>query len=314
MNQHIIQSAEWGRFKTEYGTPAYTAGGIQYTRHAIPLTDYFFAYAPRISSFDIKWDALRDSLTQNSVIAINFDVPNILKGSKEEERALKTMHEQGCVKAPRDTFAKYNILLDLTKSEEQLLAQMHHKHRYNLRYAQKHGVTVEYGETLEDFENFYSLLAQTAERQKYYIHPKSYYEKLWKLFKPLDMVHILTAMHENQSIASWMFFTHKDVLYYPYGGSDEKAKNLQASTLLAWEAIKLGKSLDCKMFDMWGAAQDPENTKDPWYGFTNFKIRFGGQHVQYMDSYDLPLRRNYYKAFNTANDLRWTFLRFLKKF
>jgi len=314
MNQHIIQSAEWGRFKTEYGTTAFVAGGVQYTRHPIPLTGAFFAYAPRLGSFDIDWAALRDSLSKNSVIAINFDVPNIIKGSPQETEAIQQLKEQNCVVSPRDTFAKFNILLDLSKPEEQLLAQMHHKHRYNLRYAQKQGVTVEYGETIEDFENFYALLSQTAERQKYYIHPKDYYEKIWKLFKPLDMAHILTATHNNNPIASWMFFTYKNVLYYPYGGSDEKYKNLQASTVVAWEAIKLGKSLGCKTFDMWGAAQDPTNTKDPWYGFTNFKIRFGGQHVQYMDSYDLPLNRNYYKAFNTANDLRWTLLKFLKKF
>ncbi len=314
MNQHIIQSAEWGRFKTEYGTTAFVAGGVQFTKHAIPLTDSFFAYAPRISSFDFDWDALRASLEKNNVIAINFDVPNILKGSPQEFVALEKLAEQKCVKSPRDTFAKFNILLDLNKSEEDLMAQMHHKHRYNLRYAQKHGVTIEYAETMEDFESFYRLLEQTAGRQKYYIHPKTYYEKIWKLFRHLDMVHILTAVHENSPIASWMFFNYKNVLYYPYGGSDEKAKNLQASTLLAWEAIKLGKSLDCKTFDMWGAAENPENTKDPWYGFTNFKLRFGGQHVQYMDSYDLPLKKSYYKAFNMANDLRWTFLKFLKKF
>ena len=314
MNQHIIQSAEWGRFKTEYGTPAFLAGGIQYSKHAIPLTSSFFAYAPKVNNFDIDWEKLKESLTKNNVIAINFDVPNILKDSPEEHSALEVLKKQGCTLAPRDTFAKYNILLDLTKTEEVLEKQMHHKHRYNLRYARKRGVSVEYGETMEDFEDFYTLLSLTAQRQKYYIHPKAYYEKIWKLFKPLDMVHILTAKFEETPIASWMFFTHKHVLYYPYGGSDEKHKNLQASTLVAWEAIKLGKSLGCRTFDMWGAAKDPENTKDPWYGFTNFKIRFGGKHVQYMDSYDLALNMPYYKIFNTANDIRWTLLKFRKKF
>lgn len=312
MHQHVIQSPEWGRFKTEYGTTSHTAGKIQYTTHEIPLTNYRFAYAPKISSFDINWDELKGSLIKNRCVAINFDVPDIIKGSSDETKALEKITKVGLRKSPRDTFAKYNVLLDIARPEEELLSRLHTKHRYNLRYAQKQGVTIELAESLEDFEKFYTLFAQTAVRQKYYIHPKPYYEKIWKIFKPLDIAHIVTAIHNEIPIASWMLFTYKHVVYYPYGGSDENYKNLQASTLVGWEAIKLGKSMDCTLFDMWGAAKDPENKKDSWYGFTNFKLRFGGTHVEYMDSYDFVINDVYYNAFNTANNLRWKLLK-LKK-
>jgi lipid II:glycine glycyltransferase (peptidoglycan interpeptide bridge formation enzyme) len=189
---------------------------------------------------------------------------------------------------------------------------MHSKHRYNLGLAQRKGVSVKRAETLEDFEVFYKLLADTAVRQKYYIHPKSYYQKIWEILHPAGICHILTASYENEALASWMLFTYDGVLYYPYGGSSEKNKNVFASTLVAWEAIKLGKEKGCEVFDMWGAAEDPENTKDPWYGFTNFKLKFGGEFVEYINSYDFVVNKILYNFFNLAQTIRWNILRLLK--
>lgn len=315
MHKHIIQSSEWGRFKTEYGTTSYTVDNkLQYTTHPIPLTDYKYAYAPKVNSFSFDWDKLKESLIKNKCVAINFDVPNIIKGSAEEKAAAELLRKHNCRKSPRDTFAKYNILLDISKDEEVLLKGMHHKHRYNIKHALKQGVTVQFGESLEDFEQFFALFAKTAIRQKYYIHPKAYYEKIWKIFKPLDIAHISTAYVGDTPIASWMLFTYKDVLYYPYGGSDDAYKSLQASTLLSWETIKFGKRLGYTSFDMWGAAKDPLDTKDPWFGFTNFKLRFGGQHVEYMDSHDFVVNETYYKLFNTTNNIRWKLLTLKKLF
>ena len=308
---HLVQSPQWGKFKNEYGTKAVRVENIMYTVHKIPFTSYYYAYCPKVNPFEIKWSVVKQSMADNNCVALNFDVPNVLKGSTEEKEALE-MFRPNCEKSPKNTFAQFNILLDLNQSEEKLLENMHKKHRYNLKYAQKKGVLVKQGQSPEDFENFFSLLKSTAVRQKYYIHPKEYYKKIWELLQPLGMCRILNANFEDKVLASWMLFTYEGVLYYPYGGSSEENQNLFASTLVCWEAIKLGKSLECKTFDMWGAAKDVNDTTDPWYGFTNFKIKFGGRHVEYMDSYDLILNPTVYKLFNAANDLRWKILTSLK--
>ena len=304
---HIVQSPEWGEFKTNYGTKAVRSGNIQYTVHKIPFTSSYFGYCPKVNPFDIDWEQLEMSAKENNCININFDIPNIIKGTSEETSALEILVAK-CVKSPKDTFAKYNIVLDIARTDEQLLSNMHKKHRYNLGQAQKHGITVE----RNNFETFYDLLAQTAERQKYYIHPKIYYQKLWETLNPKGMAHVLTAVHNNQALASWMLFTYQNVLYYPYGGSASQGQNLFPSTLVCWEAIKLGKELGCTSFDMWGAAKDVNDTNDPWHGFTNFKMKFGGKHVEYIRSYDFVLNETMYNMFNFANDLRWKILKTLK--
>ena len=66
------------------------------------------------------------------------------------------------------------------------------------------------------------------------------------------------------------------------------------------------------MFDMWGAANDPKNEKDPWFGFTNFKLKFGGEFVEYIESYDYVVNKPVYMLFNFAQKIRWKILKLIK--
>ncbi|KKS16628.1 MAG: Methicillin resistance protein [candidate division WWE3 bacterium GW2011_GWA1_41_8] len=311
MALHIVQSPEWGKFKSSYGTPAVRVGEVQYTIHKIPFTSIYYAYCPKVDPLRIDWEPLKASLSENSCIAINFDVPNIIKGSQQESAATAVLSDK-CIPAPRETFASSNIILDLTSPDEELLSNMHKKHRYNLGLAQRKGVTVRTGETEEDFDAFYTLLKDTSVRQKYYIHPRIYYKKLWDMLHPVGIVHMLTAYYEEKVLASWMLFIYDNVVYYPYGGSSEEHKNLFASTLVAWETIKLGKEKECHTFDMWGAAKNPEDESDTWHGFTSFKLKFGGKFVDYIGSYDWVLNKPLYDTFNFAQDVRWKILKTLR--
>jgi len=311
MKNHVVQSKEWGEFKTQYGTPAVRVGTIQYTIHKVPYTGEFYAYCPKINPVDINFDEIKNSLIKNSCIAINFDVPNVIKGSENESRAIEIL-ESKCRKSPKDTFAKFNVLLDISKSEEEILNNMHKKHRYNIKYSQRNGVTVRKVSTESDYDIFYSLLKDTAERQKYYIHPKNYYKKIWEQMGAQNICTILISEFDGVPLASWMLFTYEGVLYYPYGGSSNRHKNLYASNLICWESILLGKSMGCETFDMWGAAKDPNDEEDSWQGFTNFKLKFGGKHVEYIDSYDFIINEQMYNAFNLAQKVRWTILNLLR--
>jgi lipid II:glycine glycyltransferase (peptidoglycan interpeptide bridge formation enzyme) len=297
MYKHIVQSDEWAQVKEKYGSEPVKTGEIYYTKHHIPKTPWYYAYCPRVDPLQVDFTRLKTSLKENKCIALTFDVPNIVKGSVEESKAVEIL-EQYCRKATRSEFATANYLLDLKPSEEELFKNLHSKHRYNARYALKHGVSIELGETEQDFDHFYELLKSTASRQNYFIRPKKYYQIIWKELHPREMCFILTAKYKKEVLASWM----------PYGGSSPVHKNLFASNALGWESIRFGKSRGCEVFDMWGAADNPEDKQDPYHGFTNFKAKFNGKHVSYIDSYDLPINRPFYFIFTKANNLRWKLL------
>jgi lipid II:glycine glycyltransferase (peptidoglycan interpeptide bridge formation enzyme) len=308
---HIVQSQEWAEVKAAYGTPMVRCGELFYSKHHIPLSPYFVAYCPKVNPFVIDWDRLTKSLTDENCVSINFDVPNIVKGTPQAKNA-ETLFQDRCSKSPKETFASSTVMLDLTKTESELLANLHPKHRYNMRLAQKNGVVVHQATTLADFDTFFELLYATAVRQKYYIHPKHYYQTVWEVLSPRGMCHMLTAKYNTEPLSSWMLFNHQGVLYYPYGGSSDKLHNLFPSNLLGWEAIKFGKELGCTSFDMWGACKDITDQTDPWWGFTNFKLKFGGTLTEFMTSYDLIVNTNIYKLFNLANTLRWKMLKLIR--
>jgi peptidoglycan pentaglycine glycine transferase (the first glycine) len=311
MGRHILQSEMWQEFKNCFGTPAILAGGVLYTKHKIPFSGFNYGYCPRVNPVDINFDELKKSLIDNGCIALHFDVPNVLKGSKEETGAVDILNKN-CVKSSRDEFAKANFILDLSLTEEQLMAKMSTKQRYNTNYAIKKGVVVRKAEGAKDFNIFFDLYEETGKRQGFYFRPRTYLQKVWEIFSAHNACDILIAEHEGNPLASWMLFVSDDILYYPYGGSTEKMKNLQANCLIGWEAIRYGKAKGCSVFDMWGAATDLDDPKDPYYGFSQFKAKFGGQHVTYIDSYDLVINEPAYRMFNLANNLRWKFLNILR--
>lgn len=308
MYNHIVQTKEWADIRTKYGTTAVEVDGVFYTKTKIPLTKRYYAYCPRVNPQNINFEKLRLSLKKNKCIALSFDVPNVLKGSPEEPSAIEVFSRE-CKKSTRSEFAKANYILDLTKSEQELFEQMSSKHRYNTRYAFKKGITIRLAETKADFDVFYDIHKNTAMRQHYFIRPKRYFELIWDELHSKGMCEILIAEYHQKPLAAWMLFITPEVLYYPYGGSLIQHKNLFASNALGWEAIRFGKGRGCKVFDMWGAGDDPEDTKDPYYGFTAFKAKFGATHVKYIDSYDLIISKPMYYIFTVANKIRWFLLK-----
>lgn len=82
-----------------------------------------------------------------------------------------------------------------------------------------------------------------------------------------------------------------------------------ASNLMMWRAIKFGKELGLKKFDMWGALGENPNSKDPWYGFHKFKEGYGAKHVEFLGSYDFVIKKNLYFAYKILNKLRWILLK-----
>lgn len=299
MYRHIIQSKEWANFKRQYGTKVITVGDVNYTIHYIPKTKFAYAYCPKINPHEVNWDKLINSVREQNCFAIKIDVPNVMEGTKEQREAQNIFDtRKGFQKSSKNTFTKNNVIINLDQKVEELWNNLHPKHRYNIKYAQKHGVTLREATNENDYNIFFDLMSATAKRQHFLIHPNSYYKSIWELFHPQGLAHILIAEYEGKPLAAWMLFTYQDVLYYPYGASSDELRNLQASNFIGWEAIQFGKKMGCHIFDMWGACKDINNTKDPEWGFTNFKLKFGGKLVTYMDSYDFVIDRKIYNAFN----------------
>lgn len=208
---------------------------------------------------------------------------------------------------------QHTIYVDLTQPSEKLLEKMHEKTRYNIRLAQKKGVVVKEESSSEALEGFIKLLEDTEKRQGFYSHNSEYYRKLWGALQPQKVVHLLNAYVDGKIAAGIMLFHFKDFLYYPYGGSNYELRQFMAPQLLHFEAMKLGKKLGCKTYDLWGSYLNSPDENDPWWGFYRLKSGLGGEEITFPQTVDVPLSPMY-RPLMIADDLRWSVLRLLKKF
>jgi len=290
---HVIQSWEWGEFRKQIGLPVLRYGlykggklfiAFQLTLHKIPFINKYVGYLPKgpIPSKNLA-DALKKIGQENNCAFIKIE-PNVVPAKAGIQ--LKNI-ARDFLPSPKPLFTKYNFVLDITKSEEELLKNMHSKTRYNIKVAQKHGVKVEERVDDEAFNIYLKLYFETTKRQGYYGHNQLYHTKVWQTLKKDRLARILIASYQNQPLTAWLLLNFKDTLYYPYGGSSKIHPEVMANNLVCWEAIKLGKKLKFKNFDMWGALGPNADPKDPWYGFHRFKQGYGGQLVEYLGTYDL---------------------------
>lgn len=196
---------------------------------------------------------------------------------------------------------KRTLVLDLNRSEEELLGGMHHKTRYNIRVAQKHGVEIK---TEKNADIFWKLNNETTARDKFKSHNREYYEKM--LSCPLT--HQYTAWYEGVPIASHIYVVYGSVWTYLHGTSGNQYRNVMAPYLLHWQSILQAKELGCKKYDFWGIAPEAENGEvnseyngiswqgdHRWTGITRYKAGFGGEVKKYQDAYEVPLRPWLYK-------------------
>ncbi|MCR4324642.1 MAG: peptidoglycan bridge formation glycyltransferase FemA/FemB family protein [Candidatus Curtissbacteria bacterium] len=313
---HIIQSWEWGEFRKKTGVDLARVGqfdgkklvsAYQLTFHSVPYTNQTIGYFPK-GSMPTKWmvDSLSRLGREKNAAFIKIEPDVETRNQQQENSKLEGL---GLVKSKKSLFTKYNFILDLTKGEEELMRAMHSKTRYNIKVAQKKGVEVYTTDADADFETYLNLYFETTKRQKYFGHTPHYHKLAWETLKAAGMAKILIAKYKGKPLTAWMLLNFGNTLYYPYGGSSIEHREVMASNLVAWEAIKLGRSLGLKNFDMWGALGPDADPKDPWYGFHRFKAGYAPKHVEYVGTWDLVLKPAVYSTLNIAEKIRWIFLR-----
>ena len=190
------------------------------------------------------------------------------------------------------------VLIDLTKTEDEILAAMHEKTRYNIRLAERKGVLVRLESSEADTEAFFRLNRETAERDRFVSHAPSYIRQTYDFLWPLGMAAIRVAVHEGQILATNIEVRYGDTVTYLYGASSSEKRNLMAPFLLHWKAILEAKEDGYRFYDLYGVNPlDPSSPyfKPSWEGITRFKLGWGGQRVDFIGTWELPSSPRIYR-------------------
>lgn len=302
---HPLQSWEWGEFREAWGNKVVRLPNFQIIFSKVPFTNFKIGTVirgPKPIKKDIE--EVKNIAKKEKAIFVKFE-PNCAKatlGTAKFDQFAKFLKSNGLVKGRR-LFTPTSFWIDLAKSEDELLKSFHPKTRYNIRLAQKQGVEVAEDDSNEAFEKYLELTKETSKRQGFYAHTEKYHRLMWKFLKPAGITHLLVAKYKGETITTWILFAFKDFLYYPYGASTDKYKNVMANNLMMWEAIRLGRRLGLKTFDLWG--------REEGKGFTKFKEGYNPKVVTFIGTWDLPTSILYW-PYRIAESLRWKLLRFLK--
>lgn len=316
---HPLQTWEWGEFRKETGVEVLRLGRFeekqlketaQITFHKIPKLPWVIGYWPKgkIPSKPML-ETVKKGAGKRGAIMVKIE-PNVL--AKEGEGQIEKLREDFRLVKGRQIFTKWSFWLDLEKEAEEILMDMKSKTRYNVRYAKRQGVKVVRDNSWESFEEYWRLMEKTMNRQDFYAHDKQYHKLMFKNLRG-KIAHLFRAEYKGETLATWIIFVLNDVLYYPYGASTRKHRNVQASSRMTWEIIKFGKEQGCKLFDMWGSPGPKPEKSDPWYGFWRFKKGFGAKIVEFVGSWDLVINPWLYPVYRVGNSLRWQFLRWKAK-
>jgi peptidoglycan pentaglycine glycine transferase (the first glycine) len=180
------------------------------------------------------------------------------------------------------------VCIDLNRPEEEILAGMKQKTRYNIHLAERKGVQV-HGGGPADFGLLYRMYAETSLRDGFAIRSQEYYEDVWRSFFDAGLAEPLIAVADDQPLAALLLFHFAGRAWYLYGMSGELGRERMPNYLLQWQAMRRARALGCTVYDFWGAPNTFTET-DPMWGVFRFKDGFGGQVVRTLGAWDIPLR------------------------
>jgi len=317
----FLQSAMWGDFKSRFGWTS-RAFLIEWSGYAAsPLLllsrrlapGFSFTYVPWGPNLPVNFPALdrtaalselalklKPLLSRNTTF-IRFDPPWAVNDG-EDAQALSAKFKRAAADIqPPDT-----VIIDLSASENEILAAMKSKWRYNISLAGKKGVHVNCNGARET-EKFYSLLKETAQRDGIAIHSIDYYKTLFDIcgaYPERDLsLHLYTASHEGDTLAAVVVLFRGNTATYLYGASSNIKRNLMAPYALQWKAMQDAKSSGCIYYDLFGIPPD-DNPNHPMSGLYQFKTGFGGQIIHRPGSWDFPYKPFFYNLFNFAEAFR----------
>ena len=195
--------------------------------------------------------------------------------------------------------------LDIQKSDHDLLAAMHEKTRYNIRLAERRGVEAQIIESNPSnyFDIFYTLLSQTAARDSFRLHPKSYYENIIRTSDQHRNILLVLARYQNTILAANLVVLFAKTAYYIFGGSSSEHRNVMAPHLAHWRTIQYLRDLGYTGYNFGGISSEKIRS-DGWDGFSTFKRRFGGRAVTYGTPLDMVIQPGWYCLYQTIKRVR----------
>lgn len=320
----LLQSTEWQHFQEKNGRLCLRGEFGLGVVETLPIVGKYL-YVPRGPILDISNIKNQKSKIDAELLKAAEETEagwvRIEPGSEEELEVLKQVFGVGnMVRAPHDAQPREILVMDIVPSETELLSTMKPKTRYNIRLAEKHGVSVRFSREARDMETFIDLIYATTERKAIRPHPKEYYRNFFATFNS-ERCTLALAEYEGQVLAANLLVFFEGTAYYLHGGSSDEGRHLMAPFFLQWESIREAKRRGMTQYNFGGVktqptTHNPQPTTSSWEGITRFKQGFAPatQPIVFPGTYDIivsPWRYRAYRWLRRAQQLKKYFVKWL---
>ena len=213
----------------------------------------------------------------------------------------KLAEKLGLKLAPMHLHAQDTVMLDLTKTEDELLTDMRRQTRYEVRRADKLGIKVDFDDSEKAFNDFYDLQLQTAERQGFIPSSRKFILAEHEAFG--KDARIYTASLDGKVLAKGLLLFQAPEAIYHEAASSLEGRKLPGAYALQWQVIKDAKALGLKRYNLFGIAP-PNSPHHRYAGVTTFKTGFGGEQVAFFPAHDLVVKKMHYRLVHTLEEIR----------
>ena len=297
---HLLQTSTWGELKARHGWRPLRlsrgdAGAQVLLRQILP--GIRVAYVPRGPLG--PWKQMLPELVEASRASGAFAL--ILEPNADDPEA-DGLAGLGFTPSAMSIQPATSLRVELRGSEEEILDRMHQKTRYNIGLAGRRGVSVR---PWGDPQGFAAMLRATGDRQGFGVHTPAYYRDAYNLFHPRGEAELLLAEKDGESLAALMVFGCGPGAWYLYGASTTSRRELMATYLLQWEAMRWARGRGAAWYDLWGVPDASleeleagfEERKDGLWGVYRFKRGFGGQWFQTPGAWERAIQPTLYRAY-----------------
>ena len=303
---HLLQTSAWGDLKAGFGwqvsrirvgeTGAQVLFRPLATRFGWSPTMAYIPKGPIGANWQELWPGIHALCRAHRAILLKVE-PDCWE--PESPEAVTALNKQfpGFIPGADPIQPRQTVVINLEGSQEDWLARMKQKTRYNVRLAEKKGVQVH---SSTDLETFSALMRVTGQRDGFGVHSLDYYRLAYQRFHSQGACELLMADFEGRPLAGLMVFAHGPRAWYLYGASTDEERNRMPTYLLQFAAMQWAKSRGCIEYDLWGVPDAPESEleanfqtrSEGLWGVYRFKRGFGGAIRRSAGAFDrayLPL-------------------------
>ncbi len=298
---HFLQSSRWAKVKSAWKWVAIVVrneggaikGAVSVLIRKVPALPYTLMYAGRgpvcdphdRDTISALTDGMRALAKKHKAYAVKLD-PDITSDNGEFIAIMEALGYKRHFGSKNFEGVQPNYVFRLNiagKTEEELLSACHSKTRYNLRLAERKGVTVRLcgKEMLPDFS---AIMDETGARDGFIVRGKDYFADI--LDSLGEGARLYMAFYEDKPVAGTLAIHFGNKVWYLYGASSNTYRNVMPNYMLQWDMIRWALETKCDIYDFRGVSGDisPEN---PLYGLYNFKKGFGGDFTEFCGEFEM---------------------------